>query len=174
MVGSSSESNKVGENLTGSQALLCLLSRPFVVSKWSKASAGEKQTLRWVKQRASPGNLILLVRQVLLNGELVGVGGWWYCTLEVTGVEFWTSQTHFRIGSMLLLLLGYGKLLSEGISFLPLTWFFSSNRASPPSGIMLEESDIICVAVLSGFLTDGGNCRWKTYHRRRLPVTMRI
>lgn len=172
MVGSSSEGNKVGENLTGSQALLCLLSRPFVVSKWSEASAGEKQTLRWVKQRASPGNFILLVRHVLLNGELVGVGGR-CCTLEVTGVEFWTSQTHFRIGSVLLLLLGYGKLLSEGISFLPLKWFFPSNPASPPSG-MLEESDIICVAVLSGLLTDGGNCRWKTYHRRRLPVTMRI
>ena len=43
---------------------------------------------------------------------------------EVTGVEFWTSQTHFRIGSMLLLVLGYGKLLSEGIYFLPLKWFF--------------------------------------------------
>ena len=72
--------------------------------------------------------------------------------------------------------LAMGNFRLSGYLFFPFNDCFSNCAASPPSGVVLEESEghFIYVAVLSRLLTDGGNCKWKTYHRRRSLVTTRI
>ena len=92
------------------------LSRTFVVSKWSKVSAGEKQITEVNDRKGKPWKFYSPWKTDVPEGRGQIV------TLEPSGVGFWTSQPHFRIGSMLSLVLGYGKLPSQGISFLPLQW----------------------------------------------------
>lgn len=171
MVNSSSESNKgwKAHRKTTSSLWSPFLSRILWSFKMIKGEFRWKQISEVNDRKASPGNFILL------EDRCPWRGGDRYCYLEPTGVGFELPSPIFRIGSMLSLVLGYGKLPSQVISFLPLQWLFFLTLL-----LLLQVSCLRRVRATSfmwqcfpRLLTDGGNCTWEAYHRRSL-VTMRI